>query len=228
MSNSFLIVENLCKDFVRGDTVINVLKSVSFSIARGQFACVVGSSGAGKTTLLHVVGTLLRPTSGNVIIDSKEVFQAKKAELSRFRNERIGFVFQFHYLLPEFSAAENVSMPLMIRRVSPREAQLRSLSLLEKVGLEQRSSHRPAELSFGEQQRVAVARALVGDPEIVLADEPTGNLDRETGQRVFSLLLDLTIKQGKTLVVVTHNQELASQADQVLRLTDGVCACEAT
>lgn len=205
-----------------------MLKSVSFSIARGQFACVVGSSGAGKTTLLHVVGTLLRPTSGNVIIDSKEVFRAKKAELSRFRNERIGFVFQFHYLLPEFSATENVSMPLMIRRVNPREAQLRSLSLLERVGLEHRSSHRPAELSFGEQQRVAVARALVGDPEIVLADEPTGNLDRETGQRVFWLLLDLTVKQGKTLVVVTHNDELASQADQVLRLADGVCACEAT
>ena len=228
MNNSFLVVEDLCKDFGRGDTVINVLKSVSFSIARGQFACVVGSSGAGKTTLLHVVGTLLRPTSGNVIIDSKEVFRAKKAELSRFRNERIGFVFQFHYLLPEFSAAENVSMPLMIRRVSPAKAQLRALSLLEKVGLEQRSSHRPAELSFGEQQRVAVARALVGDPDIVLADEPTGNLDRETGQRVFSLLVDLTIKQGKTLVVVTHNEELTSQADQVLRLTDGVCVCKAT
>jgi len=228
MSGSFLVIESLCKDFARGDAVIEVLKSVSFSITRGQFVCVVGSSGAGKTTLLHVVGTLLRPTSGKVIFDGKDVFQASRAVLSRFRNERIGFVFQFHYLLPEFSAVENVSLPLMIRRVSPKKAKLRSLSLLERVGLEHRSSHRPTELSFGEQQRVAVARALVGEPEIVLADEPTGNLDRETGQRVFSLLLDLTVKKGKTLVVVTHNQELASQADQVLRLADGVCVCDET
>ncbi len=228
MNSSLLVIENLCKHFVRGDTVIEVLKSVSFSITKGQFVCVVGSSGAGKTTLLHVIGTLLRPTSGKVIFDGKEVFKASRAELSHFRNERIGFVFQFHYLLPEFSAVENVSIPLMIRRTSPKMARLRSLSLLEGVGLERRSSHRPAELSFGEQQRVAVARALVGEPEIILADEPTGNLDRETGRRVFSLLLDLTIKKGKTLVVVTHNEELASHADQVLRLTDGVCVCEAT
>jgi len=228
MNSSFLVIEDLCRDFARGSTVVEVLKSVSFSIQRGQFICVVGSSGAGKTTLLQVVGTLLRPTSGKVVFDGKEVFQTSRAELSRFRNEQIGFVFQFHYLLPEFSAVENVSMPLMIRRVSPKKALSQSLSLLERVGLEHRSSHRPTELSFGEQQRVAVARAMVGEPEIILADEPTGNLDRETGQRVFSLLMDLTVKKGKTLVVVTHNERLASYADQVLRLADGVCTCEET
>ena len=228
MNNDLLVVENLCKDFARGETVIRVLRSVSFTISRGHFVSVVGASGAGKTTLLHVVGTLLGPTSGKVVFDGKDVFRASKAELARFRNERIGFVFQFHYLLPEFTALENVEIPLMIGRVSPRKARLRSLSLLERVGLEHRGEHRPTELSFGEQQRVALARALVGEPEIILADEPTGNLDQETGERVFSLLLDLTVKKGKTLVVVTHNRELASQADQVLRLVAGVCIPEGT
>ena len=226
MSEDLIVVEELCKEFVRAGTVTQVLKSVSFSVEKGQFACVVGSSGAGKSTLLSILGTLLGPTSGEVRFDGRDVFDASKSALSRFRNERIGFVFQFHHLLPEFSAVENVSMPLLIRRVAPRAAQAQARSLLERVGLEHRLSHRPAELSFGEQQRVAVARALAGEPEIVLADEPTGNLDHETGDRVFSLLLDLTVRKGKTLVVVTHNQELASHAGRVLRLVDGACISE--
>lgn len=228
MSEELLLVEDLHKEFVSGDTVVEVLRSVSFSIRRGEFVCFVGSSGAGKTTLLHIIGTLLRPSSGVVSYDDNRVFDLSEAELARFRNKRIGFVFQFHHLLPEFNAVENAAMPLLIGRTRRDIAQSKAKLLLDGVGLSHRYSHRPAELSFGEQQRVAVARALVGEPEIVMADEPTGNLDWETGQNVFTMLLDLTIRKGRTLVVVTHNQRLAAQADKVLRLVDGKCVRDPT
>ena len=228
MSEPHIVVEDVWKQFVTGDAQIDVLKDVSFGIERGEFVCIVGSSGAGKTTLLNILGTLLRPSSGKVSFSGKDLFQLSDRALSIFRNKHIGFVFQYHHLLPEFSAQENVAMPLLIRRVPPAEALNRAAALLEKVGLGHRIGHRPGELSFGEQQRVAVARALVGEPDIVLADEPTGNLDRETGEQVFSLLLELTIKKDRTLVVVTHNLRLTSQASKVLRILDGRCAPPST
>ncbi|MCD6327524.1 ABC transporter ATP-binding protein [bacterium] len=218
MSDPTISVQSLCKKFVTGDTEVEVLRDISTDIESGHFVCVLGASGAGKTTLLHILGTLLRPTSGKIFYNGRDVFKSSERELIGLRNRLIGFVFQFHHLLPEFSAQENVAMPLLIRRTAPDEALRKADSLLERVGLGHRLRHRPCELSFGEQQRVAVARALVGDPDVILADEPTGNLDQETGRQIFSLLTEMTVSRGKVLVVVTHNLELASSADQVLKI----------
>jgi len=221
--DDLIVISGVCKDYKSGQRVIRVLRSVSLTARRGEFICIVGASGAGKTTLLHILGMLSRPTCGTVTYDGHDIFRSNDRELSRFRNERIGFVFQFHHLLPELNAVENVAMPLLIRRESWSKAADAAMRLLEMVGLGQRWAHRPSELSFGEQQRVAVARALVGEPEVVLADEPIGNLDWETGERVFSTLVDLTVGSGKTLVVVSHNLKLAQRADSVLRLVKGRC-----
>ena len=182
---------------------------------------VVGASGVGKSTFLHILGGLDRPTAGKVLYGDVDVFSLESAMLARFRNERVGFIFQFHHLLPEFSALENVMMPVLIRRTDPHEAAEQATAILTEVGFGKRLHHRPGELSGGEQQRVAVARALVLNPDVVLADEPTGNLDPHTGEAVHDLLLSINKQKGITFVIVTHNDKLALRADQVLRMTDG-------
>jgi len=200
---------------------LTVLKDVSFSVEKGEVVGIIGPSGAGKSTLLQIMGVLERPSQGMVRYDGVEPFGMTPELLAGFRNSRIGFVFQFHHLLPEFSALENVMMPLLIAGKSGREAKRDATEILELVGLKERLTHRPAELSGGEQQRVAVARAAVHKPEVILADEPTGNLDRNTGDKVFDLLLNLNKSHGITLIVVTHSAKLAAKMERVLELTDG-------
>ncbi len=198
-----------------------VLRGVSLGLEPGEIVSVLGPSGAGKSTLLHVLGALERPTSGKVLYDGEDVYGFPPAERARFRGAAIGFVFQFHHLLPELTALENVMLPALLARAGAREARSRAQKLLTEVGLVERAEHRPAELSGGEQQRVAVARALVNRPSIVLADEPTGNLDRTTGATLLSLLWRLNRERGTSFLVVTHDEELALRADRCLYLVDG-------
>ncbi len=201
--------------------MLNVLNGISLDILQGEILAIVGASGAGKSTFLHVVGGLERPTEGTVFVDGIDIYAQPPEKIARFRNERIGFVFQFHHLLPEFSALENVMLPAMIRRELPDRAEQAARRQLEDVGLGSRLHHRPGELSGGEQQRVAVARALVLNPAVVLADEPTGNLDTHTGESVHDLLKALNKEKGITFVIVTHNDKLALRADRILRMADG-------
>jgi len=212
---------DLHKSFQLDRTEVHVLNGVSLEIKRGEMAAIVGASGVGKTTLLHILGTLDRPTSGTVRFDGEDVFAKDEPALADFRNRKIGFVFQFHHLLPEFTALENVMMPALIRRQGQAEARAAAEAVLKEVGLEHRLAHRPGELSGGEQQRVAVARALVLRPDLVLADEPTGNLDTHTGNEVFTLMRDLNRAKGVTFVIVTHNEALSGQADRIVRMVDG-------
>ncbi|MFC1569828.1 ABC transporter ATP-binding protein [bacterium] len=200
---------------------LRVLKNIDITIYKGEILAIVGHSGAGKSTLLHILGALDRPTQGNVLMDDTEVFQMNDTQLAHFRNQHIGFVFQFHHLLPEFTAIENVAMPGLIHRQSPHEAMIRAKTLLQQVGLDKRLYHRPRELSGGEQQRVAFARALMNDPKIILADEPSGNLDLKNSKALHQLMWDLVRDTDKTFVVVTHNHELAKQADRIIELMDG-------
>jgi lipoprotein-releasing system ATP-binding protein len=204
-----------------GPLPLPVLDGIDLDIRKGEMLAIVGASGVGKSTLLHLLGALDRPTSGKVFYGGLDVFGLDNGPLARFRNERVGFVFQFHHLLPEFSALENVMMPALIRRMDREEAARAAERILNDVGLGARLHHRPGELSGGEQQRVAVARALVLNPDVVLADEPTGNLDMHTGEAVHDLLLSINKQQGITFVIVTHNDKLAVRADRVLRMADG-------
>jgi lipoprotein-releasing system ATP-binding protein len=204
-----------------GPVELPVLDGIDLDIQAGEMLAIVGASGVGKSTLLHIVGGLDRPTSGKVYYGDIDVFGLDNGQLSRFRNARVGFVFQFHHLLPEFSALENVMMPALIRRMDREEAADAAKRILTDVGLEARILHRPGELSGGEQQRVAVARALMLKPDVVLADEPTGNLDMHTGESVHDLLLGINKQQGITFVIVTHNDKLAVRADRVLRMAEG-------
>jgi lipoprotein-releasing system ATP-binding protein len=199
-----------------------VLRGITLTIAAGEIIAVVGASGAGKSTLLHILGTLDRPTSGNVYYDDVDVFALNDDDLARFRNDSIGFVFQFHHLLPEFTALENVAMPALIRGASLPAVRDRARQLLSEVGVEGRADQKPPQLSGGEQQRVAVARALMNNPRVVLADEPSGNLDSANAEHLHTLIKDLSRKMGQTFVVVTHNENLAGQADRILRIADGV------
>ncbi len=215
---------DLKKSFHLDQTEVHVLKGVSLEIKRGELVAIVGASGVGKTTLLHILGTLDRPTSGTVRFDGDDVFAKGEQALAEFRNHKIGFVFQFHHLLPEFTARENVMMPALIRRQGEDEARAAAEAMLKEVGLEHRLEHRIGELSGGEQQRVAVARALVLQPNVVLADEPTGNLDTHTGADVFHLMRDLNRAKGITFVIVTHNEALSRQADRIIRMVDGQIA----
>jgi len=220
-----IVVHAVTKTFLTGETGntrLAVLRGVSFDIRRGEIIAIVGASGAGKSTLLHILGTIDRPTSGTVQYDGKDVFAMGDDELARFRNQRIGFVFQFHHLLPEFSALENVAMPALILGKKLPDVRNTAMALLKEVGMEQRADERPPKLSGGEQQRVAVARALMNSPSIVLADEPSGNLDSENAHMLHRLIWTLSRKMGQTFVVVTHNEALARQADRVLRIADGV------
>jgi len=201
---------------------IEVLKGATLELQRGEMAAILGVSGVGKTTLLHILGGLDRPDRGEVFFDEQPYSPLSEARLAAFRNRHVGFVFQFHYLLAEFTALENVMMPLLIASHSPGEAQRRAELLLAEVGLKDRVGHRPAALSGGEQQRVAVARALATDPELVIADEPSGNLDTETGHALHQLLVDLNRTKRTTFLIATHNQPLAAMCSRTIRLEDGV------
>lgn len=200
---------------------VEALRGIDLSIPSGETIAVVGVSGSGKSTLLHIIGTLERPTEGNIYYGDTDVFKQSDGELDSFRNREIGFVFQFHYLLPEFSALENVMMPCLISGMDTEKAREMASDVLKKVGLEQRFEHRPGELSGGEQQRVAIARAVVLKPKVILADEPTGNLDLDTGASILDLFLKLNEENGITSVLVTHNQEIAGRMNRRIRLSDG-------
>lgn len=214
-------VQQLSKSFGNGAKKIEVLKEIDLTLLEGERTSIVGASGVGKTTLLHILGTLDRPTSGKVLWGGRDIFALNEKELALFRNREIGFVFQFHHLLPEFNALENTMMPCLIQGLSEREASDRAEVILSQVGLKERMTHKPGELSGGEQQRVAVARALVLEPKILLADEPTGNLDTQTGESVFALLQELNQIKGVTLIIVTHNLQLAAQLPRQIHLIDG-------
>jgi lipoprotein-releasing system ATP-binding protein len=217
-----LRTQNIIKSYQNTKKVkLEVLRSVDIEIESNKISVIVGASGAGKSTLLHIMGGLDRPDSGEVFFNDQNLFDLSDDKLARFRNKNIGFVFQFHHLLPEFTALENVSIPQMITGKSLAEASEKALGLLEAVGMKERMNHKPAELSGGEQQRVAVARALGNDPDIILADEPTGNLDSENSEAVHKILIDLRDKMGKTFVIVTHNPGLVSLADRVYEMKDG-------
>lgn len=221
--NIILSSENISKSYQSAKKVkLEVLKSISVKIEANKISVIVGASGAGKSTLLHLLGGLDRPDTGSVFYEQKNIFDFNNDKLAKFRNENMGFVFQFHHLLPEFTALENVSIPQMIKGVSLKSASENSIRLLEIVGLKDRSEHKPAELSGGEQQRVAFARALANDPKIIFADEPTGNLDSANSDSIHKLLFDLRDNFKKTFVIVTHNPALMELADVIFEIKDGV------
>lgn len=213
-------VENIHKSF----GVLRVLKGINLEVKEGEIISIVGASGAGKSTLLHIIGTLDKPDQGKVIIQNTSVHDLSEKKLSQFRNHSIGFVFQFHHLLPEFTAVENVAIPAIIGRSSRKEAEKRARELLELLGLAERLTHKPAALSGGEQQRVAVARALVNNPAVILADEPSGNLDSASAYDLHALFFRLRKELNQTFIIVTHNADLADMADRKLRIHDGIIA----
>lgn len=214
-------VSNLNKTFVKDGNRIEVLKGLDIEINRGESLAIIGTSGAGKSTLLHILGTLDHPTSGSLLFNGIDVFDWSEKKLAEFRNKKIGFVFQFHHLLPEFSSLENTMMPTLINGMSKKDAKKRAEVVLAEVGLSDRLTHKPGELSGGEQQRVAVARALIMKPDIILADEPTGNLDTETGKKIEDILINLNKTRNITIIVVTHNRQLAGRMSRATGLRDG-------
>lgn len=221
MNDPLIRLEGITKVFDRDGAKLEVLRSIELSVERGEMAAIVGPSGAGKSTLLHIMGTLDLPTKGSIRYAGREVTGLSANELARFRNEHIGFVFQFHHLLPDFDALENVMMPGFIRGEARRTLEPRARELLEAIGLQDRSSHRPSELSGGEQQRVALARALIMRPDVILADEPTGNLDSVTSERMNDLFFEINERYQTTFVIVTHSRELAARLPRVIRMRDG-------
>jgi lipoprotein-releasing system ATP-binding protein len=220
-SKQVLAARGLCKRFTEGERTLEVLKDLNFEIRASERVAIVGASGSGKTTLLQLLGGLDTPSSGDVIVGGESIANMSDAQRGRLRNRTLGFVYQFHHLLPEFTSLENVAMPLLVRGDSAAQSQDRAREILTAVGLGERLTHKPSQLSGGERQRTAIARALVTRPAAVLADEPTGNLDRRTGERVFELLLRCNTDFGTSLVVVTHDPDLAARMDRVLELEDG-------
>ena len=216
-----IILENLSKTFFKDGNKIEVLRGLNLEIKKGESLAILGVSGAGKSTLIHILGTLDHPTSGNISINGMNVFEWDENKMARFRNSNIGFIFQFNNLLPEFDALENTMMPALISGMPKKLAAQKAHRLLEEMGLEKRTKHKPGELSGGEQQRVAIARALVMEPEILLADEPTGNLDTETGKRIEDILVNLNATKKITLVIVTHNKLLSERMSGKIGLRDG-------
>lgn len=211
----------LYKSYFSNRKELRVLKGLNLEIEREEIVAILGASGTGKSTLLHLLGTIDKPSSGEIYFNGQKIFDLDDKSLSTFRNRKIGFVFQFHHLLGEFSALENVMMPALIKREKAREVKKKAISLLEEVGLGQRLKERPAKLSGGEQQRVAVARSLINEPDLILADEPTGNLDTKTGRKVFGLMEGLVKEKGVSLVFATHSEELAKRADRIFHLIEG-------
>ena len=210
-------VKNIHKSF----GTLEVLKGVDLTVEKGEIVSIIGKSGAGKTTLLQIIGTLDKPDAGNVVIDGVDVFALKEKELADFRNRHIGFIFQFHQLLPEFNALENVMMPAMIARVPEKEAEKRAVQLLTELGMAERLTHKPNQLSGGEKQRVAAARAMMMSPDVILADEPSGSLDESNKKELHKLLLQMREQYGQTIIIVTHDKELAEISDRVIEMRDG-------
>jgi lipoprotein-releasing system ATP-binding protein len=197
---------------------LNVLKGINLEIFRGEIVAIVGKSGAGKSTLLHIIGTLDTPDSGQILFDGNDVFALKEKDIATFRNNKVGFIFQFHHLLPEFTVAENIMIPALIQHKEPKEY---LESLLEEVGMKDRAHHKPSEISGGEAQRAAIARALINSPDLILADEPTGNLDTQNADIVMDLIFKLREKFNKTFIIVTHNEEFANRCDRIIKMNDG-------
>ena len=225
MSNVVLEAKNVVKHFTDGKSTVEVIKGLSLKVHAGEFVSIVGSSGSGKSTLLHVLGGLDRPTEGQVWLNGQRFDHMGEAERGYLRNQHLGFVYQFHHLLPEFTALENVAMPLMLREgTNYKEVKAQAEYLLNRVGLSHRLTHKPGELSGGERQRVALARALVAKPALMMADEPTGNLDRKTAVKIFELLSDLRQEFNMAMLIVTHDEQLAQTADSILHMQDGVWA----
>ena len=219
--NSILEITDLGKTYQTGVQSVEVLKGIDLSIEAGEIVIVMGPSGVGKSTLLHLIGGLDRPSTGEIRIDNENLFRLKDKELAIFRNKSIGFVFQFHHLLPEFTAIENVMLPGMIHSKNSDDIRVQATEILGEIGLAHRMTHKPSELSGGEQQRVAIARALVNRPKLVLADEPTGNLDKQNSEALYQLILDLNKKLNQTFIIVTHNEMMARNASRVVELEDG-------
>jgi lipoprotein-releasing system ATP-binding protein len=221
MSDPILRVSGLKKTFNKNGVEINVIKGIDIDIYEGDFITIMGPSGAGKSTFLHILGTLDKPSEGDIFFRDRNVKGFTEDEESKFRNEKVGFVFQFYHLLQDFNVIENITMPLLIGRLSPPEALSKAENFLEIMGLKHRRDHKPGELSGGEQQRVAIARALVNEPEVILADEPTGNLDRKTGKEVLDYLLSVNKRLSSTLILVTHDPEIGSIGERKLKMVDG-------
>jgi lipoprotein-releasing system ATP-binding protein len=222
MNNIVLEARNVEKRFRQGPVTLEVLRGANVAIRAGERLAIVGASGSGKTTLLQILGGLDRPSSGHVFVDGKDIHELDERARGELRNSAVGFVYQFHHLLPEFSALENVAMPLLVRRVKVTEARERARQLLDRVGLGARLNHRPSELSGGERQRAAVARALVTQPKVVLADEPTGNLDGANAEQVFALMLELNREKQTSLAIVTHDLRIAARMDRALEIEGGI------